>query len=408
MKLRREHYIILAIQVTEVLGWSLILPFLPFYAQEFGATPLVIGMIAASFSLFQFFSAPIMGRLSDHYGRRPMLMLSQFSTFLGFLILGYAKALWMIFLSRIVDGLLGSNYTIAQAYLSDISTKEERTKIFGLSGAAFGFGFLIGPGIGGYLSQYGYGIPSYIAAVFSLLTIIITYFFLPETVKRKKDLDLEIKVIDVDAFKSFFKDDIISSKLFQWTVFIMAHVVWVSSWALYAERQLGFNASDVGLFLTWIGAVSIVMRGFMLHRLIDRFGERKLQYVGFLAMFCAMIASVVITEKSQAFVIATLFPLGAGMVRPLALGSLSRLVDDKKQGAIMGITNSIGSMAQIIGPLVGGFMINYFIPGSIGLVAAVITSFGIALMLREDRMGMVTIKSQVKARNDTKNDDWDY
>ncbi|MFH2118223.1 MAG: MFS transporter, partial [Candidatus Paceibacterota bacterium] len=170
----RRLGIIFAIQVTEVLGFSLILPFLPFYALEYGATPFTVGMILTVFSLFQFISAPIMGSLSDTYGRRPLLLLSQFSTFVGFLVLGFANTLWLIFLSRAIDGLLGSNFTIAQAYISDITSTKNRSKAFGLSGAAFGFGFLIGPAIGGYLSRFGYSVPAYLAAGISLLSILLT------------------------------------------------------------------------------------------------------------------------------------------------------------------------------------------------------------------------------------------
>src|SRR3989338_11650564 len=130
MKFSKEYSIIFVIMITEVLGFSLILPFMPFFAERFGASPLTIGLILTSYSLFQFISAPIMGKLSDHYGRKPMLILSQISTCIGYIILGLANSVWMIFLSRIVDGILGSNFTIAQAYLSDISTKKNRTKAF--------------------------------------------------------------------------------------------------------------------------------------------------------------------------------------------------------------------------------------------------------------------------------------
>ena len=377
--------VIFTILVTEVLGFSLILPFLPFYAQQFGATPLVIGLIATSFSFFQFFSAPVMGRLSDHYGRKPMLVLSQLSTFVGFLILGFANSLWMIFLSRIVDGLFGANYTIAQAYLSDISDKKERSKIFGLSGAAFGFGFLVGPGIGGYLSQYGFSVPSFMAAGVSLVTIFIVLFFLPETVKRPKGLKFNGKIFHFGDFRKFFNNPEISPKLWQWVSFIMAHVIWVSTFSLYAQGQLGFGPADVGLFLTYIGFISIIIRGGLLPKMIDRIGERRLQYIGFVSILLAMIASVFITEKWHAFIIATLFPLGGGVVRPIVLGEVSRNAGENEQGSVMGVANSLGSIAQIIGPLVGGFMINYFFPGSVGLVAASIVSIGLFLMIREDK-----------------------
>jgi MFS family permease len=387
MNLKKEYVVIFTILVTEVLGFSLILPFLPFYAQEFGATPLIIGLIATSFSFFQFWSAPIMGRLSDHYGRKPMLILSQFSTFIGFLILGYANSLWMIFLSRIVDGLLGANYTIAQAYLSDISTKKNRSKVFGLSGAAFGFGFLVGPGIGGYLSQYGFAVPSFMAAGVSLITMLIVFFFLPETIKRPKGLKFSGKIFHFGDFKKFFSNPRVSPKLWQWLTFIMAHVVWVSTFSLYAQGQLGFGPADVGFFLMYIGFISIIIRGGLLPRMIDKIGERRLQYIGFASILLAMLASAFITEKWHTFIIATLFPLGSGVVRPVVLGEISRNAGEKEQGSVMGVTNSLGSIAQIVGPIVGGFMLNYFIPGSLGLLASLIVSLGLILMIREDRRG---------------------
>ncbi len=388
MKLTKQHVIIFTILVTEVLGFSLILPFLPFYAQQFGATPLMIGLISTSFSLCQFFSSPIMGRLSDHYGRKPLLILSQLSTFVGFLILGFANSLWMIFLSRIVDGLVGANYTIAQAYLSDISKKKDRSKIFGLSGAAFGFGFLIGPGIGGYLAQFGFSIPSFMAAGVSLITIIIVLLFLPETVKRPKGIRFNGKIFHFGNFKKFFSDPKISCKLWQWWVFIIAHIIWVSTFALYSQGQLGFGPTDVGFFLTYIGFISIIIRGGLLPKMIDKLGERKLQYAGFMAILIAMISSAFITEKWHAFVIATLFPFGAGIVRPIVLGEVSRQASPKEQGSIMGVANSLGSIAQIFGPLIGGAMINYFFPGSVGLVTAVIVTVGLLLMVKEDRGGL--------------------
>ena len=191
MKLDRKLFIILLIQITEVLGFSLILPFLPFYAQSMGATPLTISMIIGLFSALQFVSAPIMGRLSDKWGRRPLLIASQISTLVSFVLLAQANTVWMLFLSRGVDGLLGSNFTIAQAYISDVSSKKDRSKAFGISGAAFGIGFLIGPALGGYLSRFGFAVPAYTAAGISLLTIILTMLFLPETVKKgEKKLDV--------------------------------------------------------------------------------------------------------------------------------------------------------------------------------------------------------------------------
>ena len=392
MKFKKEYITILIILITEVLGFSLILPFLPFYAQQFGASPLDIGLVLASFSFFQFLSAPILGKLSDKYGRKPLLIFSQLSTFTGFIILGFASSLKMIFLSRIVDGLFGSNFTIAQAYLSDISSQKDRSKAFGISGVAFGFGFLIGPGIGGFLSRFGYALPSFLAAGISLLTMLIIYFFLPETVERKKDIKIELEIFHINTFKKFFSDKNLSSKLWQFFAYISAFAIWVGSFALYAQRQLGFDSVDMGYVLTYIGFISIIIRGFFLSKIIDLFGERKLQRVGMISIILGMVGTVFVTHWSLFLIIITLFSFGSGVLRPVMLGNISRNVSSEQQGAILGTTNSLVSIAQIIGPLLGGFMINYFFPGSLGLLSAFVISIGLYLMIREEKNNLDAIK----------------
>lgn len=384
MKVDKRLLIILIIQITEVLGFSLVLPFLPFYAEDLGATPFVVGLIIASFSIFQFISAPIMGKLSDFYGRKPLLLFSQASTCLGFLILAFSNSLWMIFLSRIVDGLLGSNFSIAQAYLSDISTKKDRSKVFGISGVAFGIGFLIGPAIGGFLSRYGYSIPSFMAAGICLITMTTTLIFLPETVKRKKEFKLKIKILDISSFKKYFSETRVSSKLGQFFTYILAHVIWVSSFALYAKRQLGFTPVHVGYLLTYIGFISIFIRGIFLGKLINFFGENKLKIVGSVSIIIGLIGAIFISEGWTIFIIMTLFAFGTGVSRPVLIGEISRSVSPKEQGAILGLTNSLGSLSQIFGPLIGGFLISNFFPGSLSLVAALVMSLGLIMILRNN------------------------
>jgi DHA1 family tetracycline resistance protein-like MFS transporter len=387
MLFERKYMTIFAIMVTEVLGFSLILPFLPFFAEEMGATPLVVGSLLTAFSLFQFISAPIMGRLSDYYGRKPLLVVSQLSTFVGFVILGFSGALWMIFLSRIVDGLLGSNFTIAQAYLSDISSKEDRSKAFGLSGVAFGLGFLVGPAIGGFLSRFGYSIPAFVAAGVSLVTIFTTLFFLPETVRSRPTEGLRVRVIDVSALRSYFSVPATARKLWGFFFFILAHVTWVSSFALYAERRVGLGASHVGYLLAYVGVIAIVFRGVLLGKMIDRFGERKLQRIGGLSMVIGLVVAIFVTQWWMFLITMTFFAFGTGLYRPLLLGSISRGVSPREQGAVMGVTNSLGSLAQIIGPLMGTSAIQFLRPSSLGLVGALTMGAGLSLVVADQARG---------------------
>jgi len=385
MEFRREYLVIFLILVTEVLGFSLILPFLPLYAQDLGASPLVIGLIFTSFSFFQLFSAPIMGRLSDHYGRRPLLIISQISTFVGFVVLGFANTLALIFLSRIIDGLFGSNFTIAQAYLSDISSKKDRSKVFGIIGAAFGVGFLIGPGIGGYLAEINYSLPSFAAAGVSVLTIFLTVIFLPETVKKKKEGKIKIRIIDLDQFRRFFSNRIISSKLMTFFTFILAHMIFVSMMALYSEKQLGLGPAGIGMILTYIGLNAIILRGVLLPRLIDICGERKLQFISVISLIIGLTLTAFVTELWMFMISITLFSFGAGTARPILIGEISRQVSEDEQGAALGVSDSLGSIAQITGPLIGGFMINYFFPGSLPLLAAGVMAIGFIMMIQNER-----------------------
>ena len=391
--MKKEYLIIFLIQITEVLGFSLILPFLPFYAQNMGATPLQVGLILAVFSLFQFVSAPIMGRLSDSYGRKPLLVFSQISTFLSFIILGFANTLLILFLSRIVDGMLGSNFTIAQAYLSDVSTKKDRSVAFGISGAAFGFGFLIGPAIGGWLSQFSYSTPAFVAAGLSFLTVIITLIFLPESIKEKKPVKISLAVIfDTTPFKKYFSQPKISIKLWEFGAFYLSHVIWASSFAMYAERQLGIGAVEIGYILAYVGLLSIILRGVLLGKIINLFGERRLLFAGFIFVIIGQIMVVFVNEIWLFLGIMTLFSFGFGVLRPLLLGSISKEISSEEQGTILGLTSSLGSLAQIIGPLIGGFLIYYSFPGSVGIAAALVMIVGFALFLEKKQKLIFTLR----------------
>ncbi len=383
--MKKEYFVIFIILVTEVLGFSLILPFLPFFAQDLGADALTIGLIFASFSLFQFFSAPVLGKLSDRYGRRPLLMLSQLVTCVSFVILGLANTVWLIFLSRIIDGLFGSNFTIAQAYLSDISSRKDRSKAFGISGAAFGVGFLIGPGIGGWLAQYGYWLPSFLAAGMALVTIALTYFFLPESLKHKRADGNWLDAFEFSQYKRYLANRKVAPGLWVFFTFMMSHAIFVSMMALYAERQLGLGPASVGLFLTYVGVNAVVLRGGLLPKLIDWCGEKRLAYMGVVATIMGLGATAFITEWWMFIPTITLFAFGSGVLRPVLIGEISRRVRARDQGELLGVSNSMGSVTQIIGPLAGGLVLEWFWPGSMALLASGVMAVGLVLMIRQEK-----------------------
>src|SRR6266567_3861103 len=180
-RLRRSPLLpIFLIVSVDVLGLTLILPLLPFYAERLGANPTVVGLLVSTYAVCQLVAGPMLGRMSDHMGRRPLLLVSQAGTFIGFLILAFANSLWLVFLSRVIDGLTAGNLSLAQAYISDVTKPENRARSFGVIGIAFGIGFLVGPGVSGFLSQYGYAYPILAAAFLSASSVVCTATLLPK------------------------------------------------------------------------------------------------------------------------------------------------------------------------------------------------------------------------------------
>jgi MFS transporter, DHA1 family, tetracycline resistance protein len=382
----RRLIIIFIIQVTEVLGFSLILPFLPFYAQSYGASPFVVGLILTAFSLFQFISSPIMGKLSDTYGRRPLLLISQFSTFISFLVLGFSNTLFLIFLSRIIDGLLGSNFTIAQAYISDITSKEDRSKAFGLSGAAFGFGFLIGPAIGGYLSRFGYHVPAFLAAAIAAITILLTFFYLPETILNKKRGGFSLKEIEIFSlkpFKKYLTNKKTSPHLWQMFFYLLAHATWTTSYSLYGGLKMGLNAETIGFLLAYIGLINIILRIKIIPKLIDVFREVDLTLWGMIFVTVGLFIAPFFDSVLPFMISVTIYSFGTGITRPLLSGAISKSADEKEQGAVMGVTNSLGSFTQIIGPMLGGFLLTNSFPESLLFVSTGIMAVGLIIFLKQ-------------------------
>jgi len=176
---------IFLIVLIDLLGFGIILPLLPYIAEKYQANPFQIGLLTASYSFFQLIASPILGRLSDRYGRKKILMISQFGSVVGYLLLGLAGSLLLLFISRIVDGITGGNISIAQAYIADVTDKKNRAKGMGMIGAAFGLGFIFGPALGGLLAKISYSTPAYFAAGIAMLTVVTTYFFLKESVDVK-------------------------------------------------------------------------------------------------------------------------------------------------------------------------------------------------------------------------------
>ncbi len=295
------------------------------------------------------------------------------STFVGFLILAFANTLELIFLSRIVDGLFGSNLTITRAYLGDVIEGKDQRKIFGYSGAVFGVGFFIGPAIGGFLATINYSIPSLLAALISALTILLIVFFLKETVVKEKDVSFELEdFVPVRDIVHVFTSDTFRIIFVTYLCFVLAHTLLTSNLSLFADYQLQVGPEVVGLYLMFVGFIRIIFQMILFPRLINAFTSVSLLIIGLFSFMVAFIGIFFVDSALMMFLILGTFSIGSGIIRPTLTSEISSKSTLKTRGKYMGVADSLQSLSQIITPLIGGYIIENLVPGFIGLIAVVI------------------------------------
>ena len=384
---------IFLIVVVDILGLTIILPLLPFYAERLGASPFVVGLLITTYAACQLVAGPVLGQMSDHLGRRPLLLVSQLGTFIGFLILAYAQALWMVFLSRTIDGLTAGNLSLAQAYIADVTKPEDRAKSFGVIGIAFGIGFLIGPAISGFLAQYSYQYPIFAAAALSATSILCTYFLLPGVAPAPEGEPVEgvpppagrrLKVLDWKAYAQYFRRPELASLLYEFFLFVFSFATFVSGFALFAERRYTtdghpFGPKEVGYVFAYAGLLGIILQGGLIGKLVKRFGEEKLVWVGFATAAAGYAILGFSFGLFSLLLAATISGFGTGVLRPALTSLITQRAGRKEQGAVLGLTQSLMSIAQIVAPVIAGLLIEHDLLIFWALVAAGTAALGLAL-----------------------------
>lgn len=390
---RRALLPIFLIVLVDILGMTIILPLLPFYAQEFGASELQIGLLVATFAACQLVSGPLLGQLADRFGRRPLLLISQVGTLIGFFVLGRATSLWMVFVSRAIDGATAGNLSLAQAYVSDVTAKENRAKAFGVIGIAFGIGFLIGPAISGFLSQYGHRYPIYAAQGLSALSILATAVLLPRARPQASDgqdgpAGRRLALLSWGRYAEYFARPELATLLYQFFAFAFAFAAFTSGFALFAERRLAwdgvpFGAKHVGYVFAYAGFLGIIFQGGLVGRLVKRFGEVKLTRAGFASFSVSYALLAYVHRLPELLASATLSSFGQSALRPALTAQITHNSRRDEQGMVLGITQSLTSVAQIVAPMLTGFLIGHQLIGAWAWMAAAAAAVGLLLNLRQ-------------------------
>lgn len=350
----RQMMTIFLVVFIDLLGFGIILPLLPYIAEKYSATPVIIGLLSGSYSLFQFIAGPILGRLSDRYGRKKLLIISQLGSMAGYVLLALAGSLPLLFLSRIIDGITGGNISIAQAYMADVTDKKTRAKGMGLLGAAFGLGFMFGPAIGGYLSQWGFGVPALFAASISLISTLATSLYLKETVNVKKTLSSPRTAMSLAELKHILKTPTIATLLLTFFLLSLGFSGMQGTYALLVQAKFGWGPTQVGYIFGLIGIVAILTQVKVLSALTQKLGEYKtlLSSLFILALGFAILG---LTSYVPLFILSNIFmPLGNSLANPTLTALATENIPKEEYGESLGLLQSAGSLGRIFGPVIAG------------------------------------------------------
>jgi len=334
-----------------MIGFGIVIPVLPVYAKSepFKMNPAQLGWLVGIFSLVQLFSAPLLGKLSDRIGRKPVLIVSIIGTAVGYFITGAAGAPWMLFLGRIIDGASGGNIATAQACIADVTPPEQRSRAMGFIGMAFGLGFIMGPALGGFLSHWGAAVPFYFAGALSLVNVFFVVARLPETLSPERRLHPKAKAPLGEVFaggRGGFISVLLAATLTATTGFAFIHVLF----ALFCGDHLGWDLKQTSYAFAYVGFLAVLVQGGLLRQLLKRNIEKELAVAG-AALLALSLWMMPRTWGTGSFLGAcALMALGNGLVTPVLSGMASRHVHGRAQGRVLGLMAAAGSLGRFLGP----------------------------------------------------------
>jgi MFS transporter, DHA1 family, tetracycline resistance protein len=378
----------------DILGFSILIPFLPFFGQEFGAPAWKIGLLLSTNALFSFFSGPIWGTLSDRYGRKPMLLLSQAGTLVGFVVMAFSGTLEMMFLSRIIDGIFGGNYPIAKAIIGDVAPPDRRSEEMSNIGVAHVLSSLVGPGLGGLLSHWGILAPGLMAAAMTAVAMLMTIFYLEESNPVLVGAQPgNVHPAGVGAGRpavrrlDIWRNDMTRFLLIQWAFHTLSFSIYIASISLFANLKLSLSPRELGQLLMMAGIVRVFVRFAIFVPMRRRWGDWRTSFIGLAIFVPTYLLLGIIQNQFQFAVILCLVSFGAQCSRGVLTSFLSRSVKPWEQGTTMGLSASLDSFAQIVGPLLGGIVLDSFPLWVFGGITALFAAGAFSMAWRQFDFG---------------------
>lgn len=378
--------------LVDMVGFGIVLPLLPYYAEEFGASPFEVTLLIASFSAMQFIAVPIWGRVSDRLGRRPFIIAGLFASAVSYLIFGFAQSLAALFVSRIAAGAAGGTISVAQAYVADTTGARDRAHGMGMLGAASGLGVLIGPAIGGYFSQFGYSVPGFIAAGLCVINGVAAVFYLPES--RRRAAPERVGPAPAGAVAESPQAGTLRGwaatllsfpfglLLLVYFLAIMSFSAMTSVLALFADRAHGMDALDLGIIFATAGGTTVVVRGLIVGWLARRFGERWIVRAGTVVLAGSLLTIPFIPDAALMFAIVPFWALATGLTFPSLASLVSQETDTESQGSMLGGQQVVGGIGRVLGPVWAGLMFERIGIGSPFLLGAGLVAVAALLATR--------------------------
>lgn len=373
--------LLLVITLLDLLGIGLLIPVIPYLVKQFTDNAAVAGVLSATYALLQFLATPVLGALSDRVGRRPVLIVSLIGSAIGYAIFGLAGALWMLFVGRAIDGITGGNISTAYAYAADVSTPAERGKTFGMMGAAMGLGFIIGPGIGGWLASYDFHYPAFAAAGAALLSAAWGFFALPEslTPERREKGPMQLSLLNpLRTVSGKFVGGAFLPVMLAVVAVSFTQASMYGVFAFWTHDMLDWGPSEVSYILVMAGIIGVVVQGGLVRVLSKKIGDRATLALGLLTLGLACAVLGFSTQAWMLYACLAVWSIGGGLAGASSTAMVSKLAGVHEQGQAMGVSQALAGLMRIAGPLWGGFAydhlgaaVQYLVPGTLTLVVFV-------------------------------------